>query len=79
MCAFTCDNVQDALSEMVGRRIEVIEKRETGCYSHLFIKTYDRWSALVDGRGSPSPPTLIGLKVRLSQMSLGPVKRDGTL
>lgn len=49
MGSFTYDDVQDALSELVGRRIEVIEKRETGCYSHLLIKTYDRWSALVDG------------------------------
>lgn len=49
MGAFTYENVQGALSELVGRRIEVVEKRETGCYSHLLIKTYDRWSALVDG------------------------------
>lgn len=49
MGAFTYDNVQTVLSELVGRRIEVVEKRETDCYSHLLIKTYDRWSALVDG------------------------------
>lgn len=49
MGAFTYDNVQTALSELVGRRIEVIEKRETGCYSHLLIKTYDGLSVLVDG------------------------------
>ena len=49
MCAFTCDNVQDALSEMVGRRIEMVEKNVTDCYSHLLIKTYDGLSVLVDG------------------------------
>ena len=49
MGAFTYDNVQTVLSELVGRRIEVVEKRETDCYSHLLIKTYDRCSALVDG------------------------------
>lgn len=49
MCAFTRDNVQDTLSEMVGRRIEMVEKRETDCYSHLLIKTYDGLSVLVDG------------------------------
>ena len=49
MGAFTYENVQGALSELVGRRIEVVEKRETGCYSHLLIKTYDGLSVLVDG------------------------------
>lgn len=49
MCAFTRDNVQDALSEMVGRRIEMVEKNVTDCYSHLLINTYDGLSVLVDG------------------------------
>ena len=49
MCAFTCDNVQDALSEIVGRRIEMVEKNVTDCYSHLLIMTYDGLSVLVDG------------------------------
>ena len=58
MGAFTYDNVQTALSELVGRRIKVIEKMETGCYSHLLIKTYDRWSALVDGAWFTISPSL---------------------
>ena len=76
MGAFTYENVQGALSELVRRRIEVVEKRETGCYSS---RRMTGGRLLLMGRGLPSLPTLIGLKVRLSQMSLGVVKRDGTL